>query len=231
MGGLNNIVWVNDWIENIPRLGLGKFDLIICSGVLHHTKDPNISLKILKDSLKDGGGMEVMVYAKYGRTGVYQGQDLLKMVNHGEEDMEMEVDNARAIIEVLPATNWFKKSEQHIPDHRTFGNAGIYDVFLHKRDVSFSVAQLKDWLGEAGLHFVDFSYFLDRDALRLENYVEDEELVGRMDEKEEIAELVHGDIMKHDCFVSNREDAEASFDDWENVAYFHGRPQFFEKSF
>ena len=37
---LDNIVWVNDWIENIPHLGLGKFDLIECSAALHHLKDP-----------------------------------------------------------------------------------------------------------------------------------------------------------------------------------------------
>ena len=37
---LHNIVWVNDRIENIPALGLGKFDLIQCSGTLHHLKDP-----------------------------------------------------------------------------------------------------------------------------------------------------------------------------------------------
>ena len=37
---LTNIAWHNDWIENIPRMGLGKFDLIECSGALHHLADP-----------------------------------------------------------------------------------------------------------------------------------------------------------------------------------------------
>ena len=37
---LDNIVWINDWIENIPQLGLGKFDFIECGGALHHLKDP-----------------------------------------------------------------------------------------------------------------------------------------------------------------------------------------------
>ena len=38
--GLSNIVWIQGWIENIPSLDIGKFDLIICSGALHHMKDP-----------------------------------------------------------------------------------------------------------------------------------------------------------------------------------------------
>ena len=37
---LTNIAWHNDWIENIPQMGLGKFDLIECSGALHHLADP-----------------------------------------------------------------------------------------------------------------------------------------------------------------------------------------------
>ena len=70
--GLSNITWINDSILNIPKLKLGKFDYIQCSGVLHHLESPDDGLKILSDSLTDRGGMSVMVYALYGRTGVYQ---------------------------------------------------------------------------------------------------------------------------------------------------------------
>ena len=64
MRGLTGIKWLNDRIENIPNLGLGKFDLIQCSGVLHHLPDPQLGLNILSRSLADEGGMEIMVYAK-----------------------------------------------------------------------------------------------------------------------------------------------------------------------
>ena len=40
---LSNIVWVIDWIENLPRLGLGRFDFVGCTGVLHHLKSPQNS--------------------------------------------------------------------------------------------------------------------------------------------------------------------------------------------
>jgi hypothetical protein len=38
---------------------------------------------VLADSLTDDGGMGIMVYAQYGRTAVYQIQDMLKIVNEG----------------------------------------------------------------------------------------------------------------------------------------------------
>ena len=47
-GGLD-IVWVIDWIESIPRLGLGEFDFIGCTGVLHHLKNPQKGLNALNE--------------------------------------------------------------------------------------------------------------------------------------------------------------------------------------
>jgi SAM-dependent methyltransferase len=48
--GLTNIKWVYDSILNIPKLNLGKFDYINCTGVLHHLKSPPNGLNILKNS-------------------------------------------------------------------------------------------------------------------------------------------------------------------------------------
>jgi ubiquinone/menaquinone biosynthesis C-methylase UbiE len=67
--GLRNIKWIHDSILNIPNLGLGKFDYINCSGVLHHLPSPTEGLKILQESLTPRGGMGIMVYGTYGRTG------------------------------------------------------------------------------------------------------------------------------------------------------------------
>ena len=39
--GLANITWVHDSLLNLPMLGLGEFDYINCSGVLHHLADPD----------------------------------------------------------------------------------------------------------------------------------------------------------------------------------------------
>ena len=80
MKGLTNIKWFLDKLENIPKLNLGeekhlnnsifniifsgKFELIECSGVLHHLPDPQAGLNIISQSLTDRGGMALMVYAR-----------------------------------------------------------------------------------------------------------------------------------------------------------------------
>ena len=146
--GLTNIRWVHDSLLNLPALAteLGKFDYINSSGVLHHLADPDLGLKALLSVLKEGGAIGLMVYATSGRTGVYQMQELMRMVNGGEADAQRKIANTRDLLASLPATNWFKRSEDLHHDHKA-GDAGIYDLLLHSQDRSYSVGELFDWLG------------------------------------------------------------------------------------
>ena len=84
--GLTNITWVHDSLLNLPTLGLAPFDYINCSGVLHHLADPDLGFKALRSVLKDDGAIGLMVYATTGRTGVYQMQALMRLVNAGQSD-------------------------------------------------------------------------------------------------------------------------------------------------
>jgi len=61
-------------IENAADLDQ-EFDLIVCTGVLHHLVDPEVGLRALRSVLKQDGAMYLMLYAPYGRTGVSMIQD------------------------------------------------------------------------------------------------------------------------------------------------------------
>src|SRR5262249_62235213 len=61
-------------IENANDLD-EDFDLIISTGVLHHLADPEAGLRALRSVLRPKGAMYLMLYAPYGRTGVYMLQD------------------------------------------------------------------------------------------------------------------------------------------------------------
>ena len=76
--GLNNITWLTESLLSIPELGIGKFDYINCSGVLHHLSDPVEGARALVSALKDDGAMYLMVYAEYGRHAVYLMQTLFR---------------------------------------------------------------------------------------------------------------------------------------------------------
>src|SRR5262245_22589837 len=66
-----------------------SFDQIVCTGVLHHLADPDAALGTLRSVLKPGGAMHLMVYAPYGRTGVYMLQDFSRPVGIRATDTEM----------------------------------------------------------------------------------------------------------------------------------------------
>ena len=67
---LTNLVTRQLPIENVAKLDK-RFDLIVCTGVLHHLADPDAGLRALRSVLRPEGAMNLMVYAPYGRTGVY----------------------------------------------------------------------------------------------------------------------------------------------------------------
>ena len=53
-------------IERVREIGR-SFDLVVCTGVLHHLPDPDYGLRALRDVLRPSGAMRLMVYARYGR--------------------------------------------------------------------------------------------------------------------------------------------------------------------
>jgi hypothetical protein len=114
--------------------------------VLHHLADPDLGFKALLSVLKEDGAIGLMVYATTGRTGVYQMQELMRLVN-GERGGCAAQDRQHARPAGQPAaTNWFVRSEYLHHDHKA-GDAGIYDLLLHSQDRSYSVGELFDWLG------------------------------------------------------------------------------------
>ncbi len=98
--------------------------------------------------------MGIMVYGQYGRTGIYQVQDLMRLINRGEEDPQACVENTKAAVKCLPPTNWFKKAEAQFPKWNE-NDIEVYDLFLHSQDRAYTVPQLYEWVEGCGLRLVD----------------------------------------------------------------------------
>ena len=88
---LRNIIWINSWIEGIRFFGIGAFETLECSGVLHHLKSPQNGLKVVNEAQTRQGEAEFMVYATFGRTGIYQIQELLSIINAKGEIVKREL--------------------------------------------------------------------------------------------------------------------------------------------
>jgi SAM-dependent methyltransferase len=149
--GLTGVRFVTGDLLDAPSLG--PFDYIDCCGVLHHLPDPQAGLDALAAALAPGGGLGAMVYAPYGRTGVYPLQAALATLTAGLSPAE-KVSRARAALAALPPTNWFARNDLLV-DHKA-SDAGLYDLLLHARDVPLTADQVMAAVARAGLSFAGF---------------------------------------------------------------------------
>jgi SAM-dependent methyltransferase len=126
-----------------------SFEYVVATGVLHHLPDPDAGLRALRDVLAPNGALHLMVYAPYGRTGVYMLADYCRRLGIGHTDAE--IRDLAASLKALPLDHPLAPLLRNSPDFTT--SAGLADALLHPRDRSYSVPQLMQFLDRAGLKF------------------------------------------------------------------------------
>ena len=135
-------------VERAGELGQ-SFEHVICTGVLHHLADPDSGLRALHDVLEPTGAFHVMVYAPYGRAGIYMLQDYCRRLGVGTTDSE--ISDLAATLKALPPDHPLAPLLRNSPDFAD--KAGLADALLHPNDRSYSVPQLMDFLDRTGLAF------------------------------------------------------------------------------
>jgi len=135
-------------IEQLNELGM-SFDQIVCTGVLHHLADPDAGLRALRSVLKPDGAMHLMVYAPYGRAGIYMLQEFCRRI--GIHASDGEIRDLVAALGALPPGHPLEILLREAPDFRH--EAALADALLHPQDRAYSVPQLFDFIDKAGLTF------------------------------------------------------------------------------
>lgn len=151
------------------------FDLIWCTGVLHHLPDPKAGLLALQSILAPSGGMEVMVYGASGRSGIYDLQQAFRYsLPAGEVLSDAErLRELRSFMygdeesgELLPATSILRsvhEASKHrgidylsIVSDKNHQDEELFDMFLHAQDRAYSVVEFDDLVRSAGLRLLTF---------------------------------------------------------------------------
>ena len=146
--GLTNLEIQQVAIEQATELAR-PFDLIVCTGVLHHLADPDAGLRALRSVLKPDGVMSLMVYAPYGRSGVYMLQDYCRRLGIGTS--EQELADLLAVLRALPQQHPLVALLRGARDGAS--PDALADALLNPRDRSYSVPQLFDFLSRQELTF------------------------------------------------------------------------------
>jgi SAM-dependent methyltransferase len=229
--GLRNIRWIEDSLLNAPHLGLGKFDYINCCGVLHHLADPDAGLRALKAVLAEGGALGLMLYGAIGRLGIDQMQAMLRLANSADASADAKIAQARALLDVLPASNWFKRGEELYGDSRK-NDADVYDMFLHSQDRAYTVEQIYEWLADghgyhitlSDIHRGRFPY-LPGMTLRPDATLLRASLTGMpLRAQHALSELILGDLLRHTFYLTGSAAATAAYGDAGMIPFFFHEP-------
>jgi len=135
-------------LESATDLGR-SFDLIVCTGVLHHLPDPDLGLRALRNVLNPKGALQLMVYAAYGRAGIYMLQEYCRVLGIGTDTAELR--DLGALLEALPKDHPMAALLGRAKDFRQPG--AMADALLHPRDRAYTVPQLYAWLERCGMSF------------------------------------------------------------------------------
>lgn len=146
--GVRNLQVHHVAIEDVGQLGQ-RFDHVVCTGVLHHLADPASGLCALRDVLGPGGAVTLMVYARYGRTGVYLLQEYCRRL--GVDTSAGELADLVATLRELPFGHPLSRL---LRESRDFADDdALADALCNPRDRSYSAPELLDLLADAGLRF------------------------------------------------------------------------------
>jgi SAM-dependent methyltransferase len=176
--GLTNIFLIKSSISDFETTE--KFDLIICSGVLHHTVDPLKDLQKLSSLLTKDGILSLMIYNESLRHGVYKIQSLVKILN-----LSNLIDNAQRISNVISLLDESHSLIKYINQNSELKHINNFmDTFFNPRDIPYTPLALKRVIQNTDLFFVDWltdNYNIDK---RLGKSHPLYELISNLDEFE-----------------------------------------------
>jgi len=195
--GLTSITFITGSFTDLDSAQYGAFDYIDCCGVLHHLQDPPAALRALHALLTPEGGMGLMLYGRYGRTGIYDVQDIMRRLTPNQ-DQTSQLAVLKSLLSELPSSNRLVQNAAtaHAPDQH---DSELVDKFLHPQDRAYSVPELAQLCDQAALKIVSF---VPVGRYRPETYLNGADFRNRITdmsliERASLAELVAGNIGRH----------------------------------
>jgi SAM-dependent methyltransferase len=127
-----------------------RFDLVICTGVIHHTADPLAALRALACALKPSGILELMVYNRFHRIPTSAAQNAIRLMMEGADapDLADALGFSRRIVEDLPAGGLLAG---YLAELSGRPDAMVADTLLQPVEYSYTVASLAEMAGACDL--------------------------------------------------------------------------------
>lgn len=126
-----------------------KFDVIECTGVLHHLADPLAGWQALISRLAPGGVMKIGLYSESARRHVTEVRQWIKQQGHAPTAKG--IRQTRQEILALPQGD----SKREVTSFSDFYSiSGARDLLFHVQESTFTFPKIASALGDLGLEFI-----------------------------------------------------------------------------
>ncbi len=139
-----NINFIEKDLVSDSLTNLGKFDVIICTGVLHHTKNPVLAFNKLSNQLKEDGVIVLGLYHKYSRLRYRFIRFLIRLFISRSY-------NSKKIIKWLDSNNFFAKQITKAPRN------SIYDRYVVPHESYHTLREVNNWFKKNNLKTIGYS--------------------------------------------------------------------------
>ena len=201
--GLDNIDYVEAPLEELPRLGVGEFDFILSSGVLHHLASPEQGLEALRAVLKPDGGIAVMVYSRYGRAPLYLMQELMRRLAPPSLGTEERLRVLKRTLKLLHDDHPLKETWDQHGTEAAKGDAALFDMFLHAQDRAYTVPEIYEWVEGAELRILTFDAPRTYEPKHYDDRIDVSALPAP--QRHAVAELLHARMGTHIFYATHRD--------------------------
>lgn len=129
-----------------------EFDYVLCTGVVHHTADPDDAVARLAAALRPTGVLQLMVYHRYRRVLPTAFQAALRVLLGGERnEMEEELALARRFVQHYDGTG---KMAAWLATFREVPDAQLADTLIQPVERSYTVDSLERLARGVGLELL-----------------------------------------------------------------------------
>ena len=130
-----------------------RFDVVDCTGVLHHLEDPVAGWRILCALLRPGGMMRVGLYSEFARRHVVRAREFI--AERGFAPTPAGIRACRAAILARQDDPLLARVAQ---GEDFYSLSGCRDLIFHVQEQRFSLPRIAGLIKELGLDFVGFEW-------------------------------------------------------------------------
>ncbi len=148
--GAGNVRFVHGDLLGLSQLD-HAFEVIECTGVLHHMEDPIAGWRVLTEILRPGGVMKIGLYSAKARPVILAARAQIERLGLAATPRDV-----RAFRQAVLAAYPQGELSELVESEDFYTMSACRDLVFHAREHQFSLLQIEHALAELGLEFIGF---------------------------------------------------------------------------